>query len=363
MTTMEQRRVARRESIPDKESEKKSTGQVFAIRPYHAGDELMINEMFNEVFAQKRELPHWYWKYRDNPQGTSIISLALSPDGVLAAHYAAYPLKLWLYQGKSSKPRTATIYHAGDKMTRRQFRSVGFGKSALLSRTYNHFKDTATEPNTLYKFGFMTHHSLRFGLLFFGYTTIEPVPFRTLTWENLSQRQNTFVEQILKGIRVEEVSEIDDTWTDFFYSTAPHYAALVKRDSAYLKWRYTQRPDRKYLITAIRKRSKLVGWSVFYREGTKLIWGDALFQRGDITAVKSVLAYVKSHPLGQGAEMIDCWFPPRPEWWDKILHRLGFKAKGEPNNLHFCLGNFTEQEAMEIAGKHLYYTMGDSDLF
>jgi hypothetical protein len=341
----------------------KPASRDFVIRPYRDGDEIMINEMFNEVFGQKRELNHWYWKYRNNPQGSSIISLALTSDGILAAHYAAYPLKLHYSLSEKDEPNKFIIYHAGDKMTRRQFRSVGFGKRALLSRTYTHFKDTATQPNTLYKFGFMAHHSLRFGLLFFNYTIIEPVPFRTLAWENLSQHRYPFVEKFLKGITVEVVSEIDETWTDFFSRTALYYTVLVRRDAAYLKWRYLQRPDRKYLIIALRRRSKLAGWSVFYREGTKIIWGDALFERGDLDAVKSVLTYIRSHPLGQGVNVIECWFPPRPAWWDTILQRLGFRVEVEPNDLHFCIGNFTDREAPEMAKKYLYYTMADSDLF
>jgi hypothetical protein len=333
------------------------------IRSYRKGDEIQIVEMFNEVFAQRRGIDYWYWKYRDNPQGPPIISLAVTAEGILGAHYAAYPLKLCFYRTERGKPEVSTIYHAGDKMTRRQFRAVGFGKNALLARTYTHFTETPVEPDTLFKFGFMTHHSLRFGLLFFNYTIIEPIPYRKLECSKFSGLKINLFKKILNDIRVENLSEIDETWTDFFNRVAPHYRYLVKRDASYVRWRYLQRPDKGYLIIAVKKRAKLAGWAVFYREGNKIIWGDALFERGDLDSVKSALLFLRMNPISSGAEFIECWFPPRPEWWDVALQSLGFRNESEPNNLRFCIGNVLDDDAPENVRKHFYYTMGDSDLF
>jgi hypothetical protein len=339
------------------------TGKDFIIRSYRDGDEIKINEMFNEVFYEKRDLRHWYWKYRDNPTGLPIISLAFSPDSILAAQFAAYPLKLWHYPAKKGGLSEYTIYHAGDKMTRRRFRSIGFGKEALLTRTYMHFAETVTQADTIFKYGFMTHHSLRFGLLLLNYTMIEPVPYRILTWKNVPGRKNPFIERFVKGVTVEAVSDIDETWTDFFIRNAPHYNSLVKKDALYLRWRYLQRPDRKYLLIAVRKRSQLAGWSVFYREGNKIIWGDALFKKGDIDCVNAVLSYVRFHPVSEGVSEIEGWFSPRPEWWDSILKCLGFKTEIEPNALYFCIGNYANGHVPEMVKRHFYYTKGDSDLF
>jgi hypothetical protein len=219
----------------------------FIIRSYQQGDEIKINEMFNEVFHQKRLLDHWYWKYRDNPIGSFAISVATGRDGTLAAHFAAYPLKLLLKGTEMREQTECTIYHAGDMMSRKQYRPVGFGKSSLLAKTFMHFKETYS-ADALFTYGFLADHSLRFGLLLLNYTMIEPVPFRTLLRKHLPTRQHPFVEKFIKGITVETVSDIDVRWTEFFVRAAPHYGSLVKRDAHYLNWRYLDRPDRAYFI-------------------------------------------------------------------------------------------------------------------
>ena len=342
---------------------KTETDRDCIIRSYRMGDEIKINEMFNEVFGQNRDISHWYWKYRDNPNGPSFISLAESAEGIFAVHYGAYPLKLCFFSAGYTSSEESTIYHAGDKMSRRQFRSAGFGKSALLARTFYHFADAPRQPDTAFTFGFMTDHSLRFGLLLLNYKLVGPVPYRRLEWNRLSEMRISSYRKLLKGIRAEHVSAVDETWTDFFSSVAPDYAYLVKRDAAYINWRYLQRPDRRYLVVAVKKRSHLAGWSVFFREGNKIIWGDALYAKDDPDCVKASLMFLRTHPIAEGAEFIECWFPPRPAWWDSILRSFGFKNQTEPNNICFCIGIIKDNNALERSRNMLYYTMGDSDLF
>lgn len=333
------------------------------IRSYSLGDECKINEMFNEVFSQNRDITHWYWKYRDNPYGSYIISLAVTSDDILAAHYAGYPVKLCLYSSKDTKPTETTIYQLGDKMTRSSFRSVGFGKNAILVRTFSHFMKTYTNKEISFAYGFLTHHSLRFGLLFLGYSIIEPVCYRRLALETLSDMNNPSFEPNQNTISITPVSEIDESWTEFFNSVAPDYCYLIKRDADYLRWRYLQRPDRKYITLVAKKGGKIAGWSVFYRSGSKIIWGDGLFHRDDIDSVSAILKYLHRHPYNKGCAFIECWFPPRPDWWDTLINSLGFINGTEPDNLRFCITNITDKNAPERLTSYFYYTMGDSDLF
>lgn len=346
--------------MQEKETE---TRREFILRSYRSGDEGKINEMFNEVFRQNRDIRHWHWKYRDNPHGPSIISLAETPQGILAAHFGAYPLKLCFYSPGSAIPEESTIYHAGDKMSRMQFRSAGFGRSSLLAQTFHHFAEASRQADYAYTFGFMTHHSLRFGLLLLNYQLIEPVPFRRLEWDMLSEMTIPSYRKLFKGIRSEAVSAVDHTWSDFFTCVAPDYACLVKRDAAYLDWRYVQRPDKKYLIVAVKKRSRIAGWSVFSRDGNKIIWGDALYAKGDSDCVRASLIFLRTHPFADGAEHVECWSPPRPAWWDSILQSLGFKNETDPDNLCFCIGIIKDNDSLDQSKNMLYYTKGDSDLF
>lgn len=331
----------------------------FIIRPYRPGDEFKINEMFNEVFHRDRSIEHWYWKYRDNPYGSGRIALAIAPDGTLAAHYGGYPLKLFLATDK----KEFTVYHLGDKMTRRIYRGVGIGKNSLLSLTFRAFQDNFAR-DALFGYGFGTHHSLRFGLMFLNYIDFEPVSFWRLPIERLLKGKGvSFLRQLFSLRRLKQVKEIDVQWDEFFYTVAPSYRLLIKRDSQYLNWRYLRRPDRQYLILSVTKKNRLTGWSVFFREGNRLIWGDALFIPDDTSSVKVLFSYLLRDPYCKGCETIEGWFAEDPQWWGQCLKSLGFERETEPSNLHLVVTIITDPEALTMLRKGFYYTLGDSDLF
>ena len=334
----------------------------FAVRSYCPGDEYEIIEMFNEVFNQSRDISHWYWKYRDNPYGSYRISLAVSEDETLAAHYAGYPVKIYSTV-TANKPVEISTYQLGDKMTRKAYRSKGFGKSSLIARTYKHFVESHTKETVPFCYGFAAHHSLRFGVTVLGYADVEPVPYRRISLSRLKSLSGNRFKKIFSPVRVSEVSSISAEWTDFFLSVAPHYKYLVKRDAPYLNWRYIRRPDKKYLIFSIKIRSRLAGWAVFFREGRKVILGDALFNPEDIESVKALLSHAASHVAFQGADFIECWFPPRPHWWNTILDELGFERKHEPDDIHLTLPIFSDSQSIETVSRYFYYSIGDSDLF
>lgn len=333
----------------------------FIIRSYQEGDEYKINEMFNEVFNQNRDLASWYWKYRDNPYGSYIISLAVSDKGVLAAHYGGYPVKI--SSAIQGELKDLTTYQLGDKMTRQQFRGTGFGKTALIARTYLHFKAAYAKPDIPFAYGFAAHHSLRFGTLILGYKDIEPAPYRKIDMQTLKVIKSNGLKSLFCRVNIDEISDIDESWSDLFYRVIHSYKCLVKRDAVYLRWRYLKRPGKKYLILAVRKRGKLVGWAAFLRENNKIIWGDALFQPKDATYIHSIFAYLKDHSITDGVEFIECWFPPRPKWWSQIIDSIGFKREIEPNNIHLTAPIVYDETSPQWIEKHFYYTMGDSDLF
>ncbi len=335
----------------------------FTIRPYKNGDEHKILEMFNEVFNENRTLPYWHWKYRDNPYGSYVIMLSTTSDGVLAAHYAGYPVKVACCPAGESELKEFTSYQLGDKMTRRRFRNIGFGKTSLIAKTYTYFKTAYKRADIPFAYGFAANHSYRLGKLVLGYRDIEPVSYHRLDLLNLRKLKRRRLKSFLSGISIENVTDVNKKWSDFFFSVAPFYKCLVKRDETYLRWRYLQRPDREYTIIALMKRSNLIGWSVFFREDNRIIWGDALFQPQAVKYLKQIFAYLKGLPFAEGADVIECWFPPRPGWWTSAMKHLGFTEEPEPNGLHLTAPIVYDDNITEGLKNNFYYAKGDSDLF
>ncbi|WP_045215341.1 GNAT family N-acetyltransferase [Desulfonatronovibrio magnus] len=335
--------------------------QCFKVRNYQNGDEHKILEMFNEVFNQNRSINHWYWKYRDHPGGGGAISMAVAEGGRIAAHYGGYPVDITNFAGEDF-PAEFRTFHLGDKMSRPEFRGAGFRKKTPLARAFYHFRKTHA-ADVFFGYGFGTGHSLRIGKLLFNYMDVEPVAYRIMDF--MAYRQNILrkLKRSFTRFSIEEVHEVDESWTDFFYRVGPHYNALTTRNAEYIRWRYLERPDKKYLLIGIRHCSELVGWSVFFRNSDRIEWVDSLFDPMYIKHLYSMLDYLKNHSLAGGCSKICCWFPGRPNWWDSALREIGFITKQEPDCLHLTGPLFSETDSELFLRNNFYYAMGDSDLY
>jgi hypothetical protein len=164
----------------------------------------------------------------------------------------------------------------------------------------------------------------------------------------------------MRGYHLELVRDPGPEFDAFFERVAPAYRFLVKRDAAYLRWRYLQAPDEQYFLIAIRKWRRLVGWSAFRLRGDRFMWGDALFDPSHEGAVEVFLRHVVP---AYAVTEIECWFPDRPQWFDNLLVRLHFITTPEPQDLSLMCVPFMMRDATAAMREALYYTMGDSDLF
>jgi hypothetical protein len=126
-------------------------------------------------------------------------------------------------------------------------------------------------------------------------------------------------------------------------------------------------PDKIHRLFAIRKRKRLVGWSVFSLIGNKLIWGDALFDKNFHESLEFLLYHVKKAAYPD-AESVEAWFTPHPQWWNEQLDQLEFDKLPEPQGLTPCAQHnlFNDQKGPSVIEQErdcFYYTKGDSDLF
>jgi SAM-dependent methyltransferase len=331
---------------------------LYFIRPYADGDEEKILPMFNELFYTNRSIEHWDWKFRDNPYGSHKISEVFSEDGLLAAHYAGYPVPFFDATGT---PSTFISFQIGDTMTRPGVRNIGLGKSGLLARAANYFYAKFCEELP-FIYGFNTGHIKKLGMRYLGYTYISPVPYWVKDLSKSLPKPPPFFRRLFSGFTVEEVTSVHGEWDDLFSRISPSYGLLVRRDAAYLKWRYLDCPDKVHRIFAFRKRGKLIGWSVFVRRENTLIWGDALFDSLYNGSLEQLLGVVVARYF-PGVETIEGWFSSHPAWWSAILEKMGFVIVPEPNDLTPGFVIFGDKTLKERLENHLYYSWGDSDLF
>lgn len=334
----------------------------YLVREYRQGDEHQILPIFHGSFYVERSPERWRWEYAENPYGNRTISEAFTLDGQLVAHYAGYPVRFWSDAG--GEPRSRTALQIGDTMTLPSVRGVGRGPTSLLARTVRHFYARYCEGQVAFNYGFNTGNIQRFSLAFVGARRLEGVPYferdagRPLAGPGGLGR----LRERLAGLRVERVTSVDGRWDDFFQRVRGRYRCLIERDARYLDWRYLRCPDAAHALYAVFLRGRLAGWSVFRRRGDRLLWGDALFDLDRPEAARAVLAHALAEPENRGVQTVAAWVTDRPAAWRRLMEGLGFESRPEPDDLGYMYVPFEEDPEEELRA-HLYYTMGDGDLF
>jgi hypothetical protein len=327
----------------------------FLIRPFQPGDEEAILDLFARSFPHApRTLEHFEWKYRRNPFGNDRISLCFE-DGRLVGHYAGYCVP-YVDEGVP-----LLTYQIGDTMTEPAVRHVGRGPSSVLGRTALHFYATFCEGRIAFNYGFNVANIQRFSLRFLRSDRVEPVSYRVRDLVRRPIKPIFRPERFLRGYHLELVREPGPELDDFFARVAPAYGFLVRRDAAYLRWRYFEAPDPPpYFVVAIRKWGKLAGWSAFRIVGDRLRWGDALFDPRHVDALEVLLRHVvPSYPV----KVLEGWFSPRPAWMSAALEEMGMEQHPEPQDLSLMCVPFVKADVVARIRERLYTTWGDSDLF
>jgi hypothetical protein len=327
----------------------------FAVRSWRDGDETAILELFARSFPHApRSSAHFRWKYLNNPFGNGRISLTFDSDGRLVGHYAGYPVP-WFAFGKE-----LIAHQIGDTMTDVSIRHAGRGPTSVLGRTALDFYARFCGDQVAFNYGFNVANIQKFSLRFLRSSRVEPVTFRLLDVRRNPLSSISLLERWGSGYQLEPVSESGGEWDELFKRVARHYGFCVRRDAAYVRWRYLSCPDTRYFVMAARKFRRLVGWIVYRVEEGRLLWGDALFDPEFPDAAAMLLRHVFArHPV----DVIEAWYPPRPVWFDRILSELGFERRPEPQDLSFMCVPFTWPEVVGAMRESLHYSWGDSDLF
>lgn len=326
----------------------------FRIRGYQPGDEEAILDLFARSFPHApRSRAHFDWKFRANPFGNGRISLAFETER-LVGHYAGYSVPF------RAGGHDVDAHQIGDTMTDPAVRHVGRGPTSVLGRTALDFYARFCEGRVAFNFGFNVANIQRFSMRFLRSERVGPVGWRVRDLVAHPWRPPSRAERWLQGWRLELVRATGPEWNALFERVSRAYGFLVRRDAAWVRWRYLEAPENPAFVVAVHKWGHLVGWIAFRIRGRSLLWGDALFDPEFPEAVELTLRHVvPSYPV----DRVEAWFPPRPRWFDAILRDLRFESLPEPQDLSVMCVPFTWEGAAAAMREELYYTWGDSDLF
>ncbi|HUF46918.1 MAG TPA: GNAT family N-acetyltransferase [Vicinamibacterales bacterium] len=245
-----------------------------------------IVDLFGQVFGRdgaERFEARWAWQYMENPYNDAddpIHWIAVDDGGTLLGHISTMPFQMW-WGDRDVRARSSL-----DQFVDPKARGRGVGVALV--------KAHIADIDLGLALG-MTPSSYPIFKKFF--TDIGPVPayLRVLDGSALARRKwgpvaGTLAGPVVglgltlfsrrvpsaDGVAVSEVASFTDDYTDLWARARASYASVVRRDRAYLQWKYERCPYHRYRVFEVRTRGTLSGFAVVRAEG------EPAFRRGII---------------------------------------------------------------------------------
>jgi hypothetical protein len=241
-------------------------------------DSEAILTLFREAIQAPIEPDVWKWKYSDNPFGPSVVWVGadLADEKKLGGQYAVIPTDLII--GGTRVPAAQSV----DTMTHPNYARQGMF-TELARRTYA----TCAERGVQVVFGFPNDNSYPGFVKSLSFRNIGNVRFlvRPSRYERLlSMRMPKILSRTLAPLlnlgttliygALRATASSNNGWRAVSYdysdpeinsrldALAGHSEFGAHRTAAYLKWKFADRPDQKYVTTLIEKNGELMGLAV-----------------------------------------------------------------------------------------------------
>jgi hypothetical protein len=124
----------------------------------------------------------------------------------------------------------------------------------------------------------------------------------------------------------EPIRRFDDSFTALWERIAPQFALGVRRDAAYLNWRYIEPPHVRYAVVALKREGEVHGYAV-YRHlhepmGKVTMLVDLLVAPGDTAGLKTLLRWVDREARAEDTDKVRCYVTLAA--YRKVLKRNGY---------------------------------------
>ena len=280
---------------------------LLAVERRAPGDADEIFRLYQDVFGAdltEASQRRWRWQYVDNPATTPDgpeIWVARDGDQVLG-QYASMPVRLW-WGGRLVRSSWGM-----DVFRRAEARGRGLG-ARLFTAWSDHVEVALGLGLTPSSYGLFKK---------LAYRDVGPVPFfqkvldpRAVLARRLGDTLGRAAAPILGlalktlhpekpagggGTLVRTVTGFGAGYDTLWERAKGSYAMCVRRDAAYLEWKYARCPHRRYALREARREGELVGFAVSRDEdyrGLRLGWiVDVFAEASDHEAKDALIAAV-----------------------------------------------------------------------
>lgn len=341
------------------------------IDRYRSEDRRQLEALYRRVFgpdAADANRLRWEWQYRRNPN----VPLAgpqiwIAREGsTIIGQYATMPVKL------SVKGLDIEASWGMDVMVAPERQRQGLGD--VLFRTWDRQTGAALGLG-------LSESSYR---LFqkMQWPDIGPVPclvkplsrraFRRPTWPVAVNRLVSYVTlpvvrlvsraKPLQG-EVQIIRHFGDGFTRLWDRIAPQFGFAVRRDAAYLNWKYIQAPHVRYVVAALMREGEPAGYAVYRHtqepRGRVTLLVDFLADPGDEAGLLTLLRWVDREARAADSDKIRTFV--LHEGFRRLLRKSGYFQVKSTMDFVAKINAVAVPDAFYKTTTDWHVTLGDSD--
>jgi GNAT superfamily N-acetyltransferase len=349
-----------------------TTPDAVEVVRHRAADQEDIFRFYAETFGQdltEGSRRRWQWQYGENPEreaeGPAIW--VAREDGDVLGQYASMPVRLY-WDGREVRSSWGM-----DVFLRPEARGKGVG-ARLFTAWSDHVEvalGLGLTPSSHGLFKKLRYHDV--GPVRFFQKVMDA---RAVATRRLGATLGTLAAPLLAlgwrlrhpdrprppaSVVVQPVDSFGPEFDALWEAARSSYAMCVRRDAAYLTWKYVRCPHRGYALHAARRDGRVAGYAVSrtddYR-GLRLGWVlDVFADAGDHDTKDALLGAVLDSFRAQGVARAQA-FAMNAALQDD-LRRRGFRAA--PSPMQFCVRTQGSAAPLQDLGRW-HVVFGDSDM-
>ena len=341
------------------------------IDRYRSDDKRAVDALYRRVFghdAAEASRLRWDWQYRRNPNNPGQEpEIWIAREGpAIVGQYATMPVKL------SLSGREVQGSWGMDVMVAPERQRQGLGE--VLFRMWDR-NVGASLGLGLSDASYRLFQKLRWPDVGPVPCFVKPLTRRALRRPNWPVGVNRLVSALTLPVvkvvarnrplaaEVRMIQRFDESFTELWNELAPKFNLAVRRDAAYLNWKYVNAPHVRYSIAALRRDNRNVGYAVYRHftepRGRVTILVDFLADPGDEQGVETLLRWVDREARQADSDKIRTF--AMHAGFRRILRRSGYfvvkstmefvvKINGLPVDMPF----YEQTDTWHV-------TLGDSD--
>jgi GNAT superfamily N-acetyltransferase len=341
------------------------------IDRYRPEDRRAVEALYRRVFghdAAEASRLRWEWQYRRNPNNPGHEpEIWIAREGpAIVGQYATMPVRLWV------RGAEMTGSWGMDVMVAPERQRQGLGE--VLFRTWDRYVGASLGLG-LSESSYRLFQKLRWPDVGPVPCLVKPLTRRALRRPNWPLPLNRLVSALTLPIvkivartrplraEVRLIHRFDESFTQLWEELAPKFDLAVRRDAAYLNWKYVSAPHVRYSIAALRRDDRNVGYAVYRHlyepRGRVTLLVDFLTDPDDESGLSTLLRWVDREARAADSDKIRTFATNGA--FRRVLRRSGYFQVKSTMQFVVKINSIGIDEPFYESTDRWHVTLGDSD--